>query len=212
MPYGDAWALQRRLVEARIADAVSDVVLFVEHPPVVTLGRKVRDEARVTLDGVPVFEVERGGDLTYHGDGQLVAYPIVALREGERDIGRYLRNLEAAILTTLAAFGVQGERRPPHTGAWVEDRKVASIGVALRGWVTYHGLALNVTDAPLRAFRRLSPCGLPGAVMTSLSELVSPPPTLRDVRDALVPALEAHLGLALRETTLASVEGGVLGA
>ena len=207
MPYGDAWALQRRLVEARIAGAVPDTVLFVEHPPVITLGRKVRDEARGTLAGVPVFEVERGGDLTYHGDGQLVAYPIVALGEGRSDIGRYLRALEAAVIDAIARFGLSAQRRAPHTGVWVGERKVASIGVALRSWVTYHGLAINVTDAPLEAFRKLVPCGLPGAVMTSLAQLAapSPPPSLPHVQAALIDTLASSLDLSLQPQSLAGL-------
>jgi lipoate-protein ligase B len=202
LEYGAAWALQKALVERRIAQEIPDALLLLEHDAVVTLGRKVRGEARALIEGTPTYEVERGGDLTYHGPGQLVVYPIVALPKSRRDLGRYLRDLEHAILGTLERFGVAGRREPGWTGVWVGERKIASLGVAVRKWVTYHGLALNVTDEPLEAFRRLSPCGLPGSVMTSLASEVArvggaDAPSPKDVADALANALADVLGLDL---------------
>jgi lipoate-protein ligase B len=198
------WALQKRLVERRLAGEIPDVLLLLEHEPVVTLGRSVRG-ARDLLPGVPVFEVERGGDLTYHGPGQLVGYPILLLPEGRRDLGRYLRDLEEALLRTLASFGVRGERRAGHTGVWYGGRKLASIGVAVRRWVTYHGFALNVST-DLQAFRALSPCGLPGDVMGSMAEALREAPRLEDVADAAARALAEVYGLDLVPSRLAETD------
>lgn len=197
-PYDTVWALQRHLVERRIAGLVPDVLLVLEHEPAVTLGRKVRPgQTREGLAGVPTFEVERGGDLTYHGPGQLVVYPILALPEPRRDVVRYLRDLEEGILRTLRHFGLDGARRDGLTGAWVGERKVASLGVAVRQWVTYHGLSLNVTAEPEHAFTRLSPCGLPGAVMSSMESLAGHPFALGPVADVLCAHLADLLEMAL---------------
>ena len=196
VPYGDAWALQRALVARRIAGLLPDTLLLLEHDPVVTLGRKVRGEARASA-GIPVFEIERGGDLTYHGPGQLVGYPIVLLPEPRRDLGRYLRDLEEIVIRAIGRFGVRGERRAGWTGVWVGERKIASLGIAVKRWVTYHGFALNVTDEPLAAFRKLNPCGLPGAVMTSLESCAQPAPSLAEVTDVIAHEAGVVLGLAL---------------
>jgi lipoate-protein ligase B len=139
-------------------------------------------------------EVERGGDATYHGPGQLVGYPILALAPGERDLHALLRNLEQALVDTCAAVGAEGAgRKPGWTGVWIGERKVASIGIAVRRWVTFHGFALNVaTD--LARFRAIHPCGLDAAVMTSLTEALSRPVTLDEVK----PLVARHLARALR--------------
>jgi len=158
-------------VAARQRDEVPDAICLVEHPHVITLGRSQKSWANVLAAGdVPVVEIERGGDVTYHGPGQLVAYPILRLDEGERDLHRFLRNLEEAILETVSALGVRGAgRKPGATGVWVdESRKVASIGIACRRWVTFHGLALNVTT-DLSYFARMNPCGFDAGVMTSVA-------------------------------------------
>ena len=143
--YLEALALQRRLVEQRARGEIADTLLLLEHPPVFTLGRR-RDAAANVLDpgDAPVVEVERGGDVTWHGPGQLVGYPILALDEGERDLHQVLRRLEAALIAVLAACGLEGGRREGYTGVWCGGAKVASLGIAVRSWVTYHGFALNV--------------------------------------------------------------------
>jgi lipoyl(octanoyl) transferase len=169
-PYEDVYQFQKTLVEQRICREIPDTLLLGEHPHVITLGRGTHLEnlLRQSLD-IPVVEIERGGDVTYHGPGQLVGYPILQLRDGECDLHRYLRNLEEVLIRVLAHYGLQGARKPGWTGVWVGERKIASIGVAVRKWVTYHGFALNISTQ-LECFNRINPCGLPAAVMTSLAE------------------------------------------
>lgn len=174
MPYGEAYTLQRDLLERRVADEVRDTLILVEHEPVVTVGRGADSSQLEGLD-LPVVEVERGGEATYHGPGQVVAYPIYALPEGRRDLHRYLRDLEEVLLRTLAEVDIVGRREAGATGVWIGQQKVASIGVALRRWVAWHGLALNVhTD--LSAFRGFRPCGLDAEVMTRVADHVEIPP------------------------------------
>ena len=174
MPYEDALTLQRGVAEARVAGRLaSDVLLLVEHPPVVTLGRSFQPEhLPTTVDdlrrrGIGVFEIERGGDITFHGPGQLVGYPIYDLREHRQDLHWYLRQLEAALIVALGQFGIEGDRNEGYTGVWTSGRKIASIGIHVKQWVTWHGFALNVTT-DLSLFDLIVPCGIPGVVMTSL--------------------------------------------
>jgi lipoyl(octanoyl) transferase len=174
--YREARRRQEELVEARIRGEVGDVLVLTEHDPVVTVGRGAAVEGLAEATGLPVVEVERGGEATYHGPGQLVAYPILALPPERRDLHRYLRDLEEVVIRVLAEVGVEGSRRQGLTGVWIGPRKVASIGVAVRRWVTWHGLALNLaTD--LAAFRSFKPCGLDPEVMTNVAEHVDLPPT-----------------------------------
>jgi len=169
--YDSTWALQRSLVSRRQEDAVPDILLLVEHPDVITLGRGAQAAQHVHAPGeMAVVEVERGGDVTYHGPGQLVGYPILKLEGPERDLHRYLRNLEEVLIRGIEPFGVIGERCPGYTGVWAQGRKLASIGVAVRRWVTMHGFALNVTT-DLSRFSGINPCGLDAAVMASLASL-----------------------------------------
>lgn len=173
--YADAHTLQKELVEARLAGETGDVLLLTEHEPVITIGRGADPAAFAHLE-LPVVEVERGGDATYHGPGQLVAYPILLLPEERRDLHRYLRDLEQVVIGVLGEVEVLGGRREGLTGVWVGERKICSIGVAVRRWVTWHGLALNLaTD--LAAFRSFKPCGLDPEVMTRLADHVEQPPT-----------------------------------
>jgi lipoate-protein ligase B len=181
VPYDKALATQRRLVTERQAGAIPDLLLLLEHPEVITVGRAPGGAAGVLAPGdVPVFEIERGGAATYHGPGQLVGYPILELAEGERDVGRYLRRLEDVLIAALARWGIAGERRPGWTGVWAAGHKLASIGVALRRWVTLHGFALNVTT-DLTRFAALRPCGLPAAVMGSIESLTGARPAVAEV-------------------------------
>jgi lipoate-protein ligase B len=175
VPYAEGHALQEELVEQRIRGEVGDVLVLLEHEPVVTVGRGT-DRAELSGLGLPVVEVERGGEATYHGPGQLVAYPILALPERRRDLHRYLRDLEDVVIGVLAEVDITGTRRPGLTGVWVADKKVCSIGVAVRRWVTWHGLALNLaTD--LGAFASFRPCGLDARVMTNVADHTELPPT-----------------------------------
>jgi lipoate-protein ligase B len=173
VPYEAAHALQQRLVQRRIAREVSDTLVLCEHDPVVTVGRSAVAPA-VGDASIPVVQVERGGEATFHGPGQLVAYPILELPEGRRDLRRYLRDLEAVVIGALAEVEVTGERREGLTGVWVAGRKVCSIGVAVRRWVTWHGLALNLR-ADLGAFATFEPCGLDPAVMANVEEFTELP-------------------------------------
>tara|TARA_R110002126_G_scaffold25583_6_gene87515 strand:+ start:27243 stop:27977 length:735 start_codon:yes stop_codon:yes gene_type:complete len=175
-PYDEVHALQQELVAKRIAGEIPDTLILVEHNAVVTLGRKSPDGDAADVD-VPKFEVERGGEATYHGPGQIVAYPIFLLPEGRRDLHAYLRDLEEVVLRVLDEVQVEGRRVDGKTGVWIGDQKVASIGVAVRRWVTWHGLALNVhTD--LNAFQSFQPCGLEPDVMTRLADHAAVPPAL----------------------------------
>jgi lipoyl(octanoyl) transferase len=202
-PFRDTWARQLALVEQRqqaAASEASDTLLVVEHPHVFTLGRRREAEANVLMPGdVEVIGIERGGDVTYHGPGQIVAYPIVLLEDGERDLHRYLRNLEEAVIATCARFGLTTDREPGKTGVWLTTstgmrRKLCSIGIACRKWVTFHGLALNVSS-DLGYFRRINPCGFEASVMTSMAEQLGTV-ELAAVRDVLAGELGRTLGRA----------------
>lgn len=199
--YAEVHELQKRMVQDRIADRVPDTVLLVEHAPVITLGRK-RTSAGNVVDahGWPVVEVERGGDATWHGPGQLVAYPIIRLVGARADLHRHLHALEDAAIAVCARFGVRAGRDPRNTGAWVTGvdgpaRKIASIGIACRQWVTWHGLALNV-DADLAAFGSIRPCGFDASIMTRIADHVDVCPTIDEVVPVLADALADALDLA----------------
>lgn len=174
---------------ARQAGTTPDTLVLVEHPEVITLGRSAKPENVLSADGVPVVPIERGGDATFHGPGQLVAYPIFFLREDERDLDRYLRGLEEVAIRTCAEHGLEGRRVPGRTGVWTgpaaEPRKLASIGIAVRKWVTLHGVALNVT-VDLARFAAINPCGLPAAVMTSMARELGQAPDFERVKRSLV--------------------------
>jgi len=201
-PYADVLALQHERVAQRQCGEIGDTLLLVEHDDVVTLGRR-RDAAKNVLvsNAFPVFEIERGGDATYHGPGQLVAYPIVLLQGDERDLHAYLRQLEEAMMLACADLGLATERNPGWTGVWVgsraglspDHRKLASIGIAVRRWVTFHGLALNVST-DLSKFAVMNPCGLEAQVMTSLSREFGRAVTLEEFKPLLVARLGETLG------------------
>ena len=190
VPYGEALELQRALARDRISRVIpEDVLLLVEHPPVVTLGRARTSTTHLTAPaallatrGVEVFEVERGGDVTFHGPGQLVGYPIIDLKRHRQDLHWYLRQIEGALIDALSTLGVPAARRDGLTGVWTTtNRKIASIGVHARDWVTWHGFALNVTT-DLSYFDLMVPCGIPGVEMTSIArELGAAPPGVADI-------------------------------
>jgi len=173
VPYAEALEWQRSLAQARIDGRLAnDVLLLLEHPAVVTLGRNSHAGHLLSRDGVEVFEIERGGDVTFHGPGQLVGYPIIDLTRHTPDLHWYLRTLEQALIDALAALGIPAERNPGYTGVWTGggsrgSRKIASIGIHVKQWVTWHGFALNVTT-DLSQFERMVPCGIPGVEMTSV--------------------------------------------
>ena len=169
--YQRAHALQQALVAARLRDQVGDTLLVLEHPHVYTLGRGADEKfILASLAQVPVIRVSRGGQVTYHGPGQVVGYPILKLEGPTRDVGRYLRQLEQVMIEALAQHGVGAQRRDQFTGVWIGARKIGSIGVGIRRWVTYHGLALNLST-DLSYFDSIVPCGIDGCEMTSLERL-----------------------------------------
>ncbi len=169
--YRAALRLQDAMVQARIADAIGDTLMLLEHPHVFTLGRGADPGfIRRQAPGVEVHRVSRGGQITYHGPGQLIAYPILKLEGAARDVGRYLRDLEAVVIDALAQIGIAAERRAGMTGVWIGGPKIASIGVGLRRWVTFHGFALNVA-CDLSYFDAIVPCGIAGCEMTSIAAL-----------------------------------------
>jgi lipoate-protein ligase B len=189
MPYEEALELQRALARERISGAIpEDMLLLVEHPPVVTLGRSAKARNLVSSaeylasKGVELFEVERGGDVTFHGPGQLVGYPIIDLKRHKLDLHWFLRQVEEALIRTLAEYSISAERNTGYTGVWTKGRKIASIGVHARDWVTWHGFALNVTT-DLSYFDLIIPCGIDGVTMTSIEREIGerrdlPPVTL----------------------------------
>jgi lipoyl(octanoyl) transferase len=172
--YAAALALQEMMVAARQLDQVGDTLLTLEHPHVFTLGRGADERyLRTPRDDVPVYRVSRGGQVTYHGPGQLVAYPILKLEGRDRDVHRYLRMIEDVMVAALAREGIAAGRHAGLTGVWVAERKIGSIGVGIRRWVTLHGFALNVCP-DLRFFDAIVPCGIDGCVMTSIAALGHP--------------------------------------
>lgn len=203
-PYGEAHALQEELLKARIDGRGEDTVLLLEHAEVITVGRQKGSLAHVLDPGdVPVVSVERGGDVTWHGPGQLVAYPIVRLEGARADLHRHLRSLEDAVIALLADLGLKAGRDPRNTGVWVDGRKVCSIGIACRRWVTWHGLALNVAP-DLAAFRRIAPCGFDPGIMTRLADHLDPCPTVDDLTGPLAHHLARTLGLVGQASPVSS--------
>jgi lipoate-protein ligase B len=186
--FGEVWNLQLETVAARQRNEVPDTLLLVEHPHVITLGRGAHRENVLRADGIPVFAIERGGDVTYHGPGQLVGYPILAFKDDERDLHLYMRRIEELLIRVSSDFGVSAGRRAGATGVWTEgesQRKLASIGVAVKKWVTMHGFALNVaTD--LSRFSVINPCGFEARVMTSLSNETGQPVEMDAVKRRVV--------------------------
>jgi lipoyl(octanoyl) transferase len=177
--YQDTLELQRDLCRQRVeGELADDLLLLVEHEPVITLGRGTRASslpisvAELERRGVQVHEVERGGDVTYHGPGQLVGYPIVDLRQHREDLHWYLRQLEAGLIQALGRLGIDAERRAGLTGVWTGGRKIASIGIHVKQWVTFHGFALNVSNN-LSPFELIVPCGIPDVQMTSVAHELS---------------------------------------
>jgi lipoyl(octanoyl) transferase len=210
MAYGPALELQQELIAGRKQGTAPDQLLLLEHPHVITLGRNGHLENLLASDeimeraGISFFPTDRGGDVTYHGPGQLVAYPILDLREWKRDVGAYVRTVEQAIIDTLAEYGIAAGRIPKLTGVWVGERKIAAIGVHISRWVTSHGLALNVST-DLSYFQYIVPCGLTKPV-TSMAQL-----GVRATLEEVSRTLAAHFGRVferemLSEATLLTAE------
>lgn len=188
--YADGLALQERLVRERQAGAVSDMLLLLEHEPVFTLGRNARSENvlfpahELRARGYDVFEAGRGGDVTYHGPGQVVGYPILDLSPDRRDVHRYVRDLEDVMIRTCADYGIDAQRVEGRTGCWVGPEKIGAIGVRIARWVTSHGFAFNVRN-DLAPFGLIVPCGIRDRGVTSLARLLGQEPALEDVMERL---------------------------
>jgi lipoyl(octanoyl) transferase len=195
-PYGEAHYLQQQLAERRKRDEIPDQFLLLEHPHVITLGRAanranvlIDDAARVQL-GVELFDTGRGGDVTYHGPGQLVGYPIIKLLPGHQDVRRYVRNIQEVLIRVARDFGVEAEGRDgDYIGVWVGDEKLAAIGIRISRWVTMHGFAFNVTT-DLNYFQLIVPCGIRGHGVTSLQKLLGHPVAM----DAVAQSVARHFG------------------
>lgn len=204
VPYREALAFQHRAVEMRAREESPDVLYIVEHDPVITVGRGGHlENLRVGAEelrrrGVDLVTVERGGDVTYHGPGQIVGYPIVSLAglPGGRDLHRYLRDLEEALIKTLQSFEIPAVRKPPYTGVWVGDHKVAAIGVAVRRWIAFHGFALNL-DPDLSHFDLIHPCGIQHLGVASIASILGTTPKRGDVLDRIATAFSRIWGRPL---------------
>ena len=198
--YKETWELQRRLVELRAQALVPDVLLLVEHPDVITMGKSAKPE-NVLSKRFPIYEVERGGDVTYHGYGQLVGYPIMDLTQRGKDIRRHVRSLETTLIQTLDHFGISAQRIEGRTGVWIgEQKKIASIGVAVRSWITFHGFALNVST-DLSCFSTINPCGYDSGVMTSMTDQLGRQVSISEVKEPLARAFAHVLDTELKTTS-----------
>jgi len=197
--YADVWNLQKALVERRTEDRIPDGLILVEHDPVATLGR--RGTRKDVLDtSLPVYEVERGGEATYHGPGQLVGYPILKMPD-RLEVKRLVTDLEEVLIRTCADFGIDASREGPERGVWVGGKKIASIGLAVHRNVTFHGFAHNVTT-DLREFLKIRPCGHEGGIMTSMQERLGRPVDLEDVKASVIVHFQNVFGVTLRRVSV----------
>lgn len=189
--YAEAWDLQKKIFSVKLEQRISDVLLFTEHEHVYTLGKAADDNhllaknEELSKKGVDVYWIDRGGDITYHGPGQIVGYPIIDLNQHYNDIHRYLRDIEEAIIRTLANYGITAGREPEFTGVWVKNEKIAAIGVKVSKWITMHGFALNI-NTDLSYFDRIIPCGIFHKGVTSLKNILGKEVSLTEVQRHLV--------------------------
>lgn len=188
--YGEAFERQKQRVEARKSGQCGDALIFTEHEPVYTIGLRkgaedhlIWDEAKLASQGIEVHKSNRGGDITYHGPGQIVGYPIISL-QSRKDLHAYLRDIEEVVIRTLAQLGLHASRREGKTGIWLDTRKICAIGVAVKSWLTYHGFALNV-DPDLSHFQGIVPCGITDGTVTSLAQELEKPIQIDEVKAAL---------------------------
>jgi lipoate-protein ligase B len=215
--YREAYRLQTDLLSRRINGDIGDTLLLLEHPPTITVGKSGRVEnilvspAELAEKGIPLFFVDRGGDVTYHGPGQLVGYPIIDLKNRGKDLHQYVHNLEEAVIRTLDDFGIRGGRDRSHRGVWVKQREIAAIGLRVSKWVTVHGFALNI-DADLEPFSLINPCGFSDRGATSMAALLSREVPLWAVTERILArfsdVFEAQLELASAQATEALARRG----
>jgi lipoyl(octanoyl) transferase len=209
VPYADGLELQRALVDDRKADRIPDTLLLLQHPHVVTIGVKKDGRAHIIAApeqlqarGVEVFETGRGGDVTYHGPGQIVGYPIIDLNPDRRDVHHYVRDLEEVMIRVCADYGVTAGRSKGFSGAWIGDAKIGAIGVRISRWVTSHGFAFNVTT-DVEFFDLIVPCGIADRGVTSLAKAIGRTPDIADVEDRFIEHFAAVFDRSAREATRA---------
>ena len=189
--YQEAYELQKELLQERLKGQIADTLLLLEHPPTITVGKAGKLEnvlvspAELATAGVSLILTDRGGDVTYHGPGQIVGYPILDLRERNRDAHQYVHNLEEVLIRTLADYGIESERDPSHAGVWVNDEEVAALGLSIHRWITMHGFALNV-NTDLNHFSLINPCGFTSKTATSLARLLGYKLSTGEVTDRLL--------------------------
>jgi lipoate-protein ligase B len=205
--YEPVWDFQKRIVEAKISQSLPDILILVEHLPVYTMG-KGADSGHLLIEAdvlkeenIPLFNVERGGDITWHGPGQLVCYPVFSLNRKNGDLHRFVYLLEEAIILTLKEFKLDGRREENARGVWVDDKKIASIGLAVRGRTVYHGVALNISP-DMSFFDWIIPCGLSDVRMCSMSNLLGKPVSVAMVKEVYMGMMAGLFGLLLSPITL----------
>ncbi|MDH4037441.1 MAG: lipoyl(octanoyl) transferase LipB [Candidatus Krumholzibacteria bacterium] len=210
VPYAAAFTTQKREVERLQRGEGDDVLLYVQHPHVITVGRNatasaiLADRRLIASRGCEIVTTDRGGDVTYHGPGQLVGYPILRLEGSRRDIRRYVYDLEGVLIAALADFGVFADRHPVHRGVWVQNRKIASLGIRISRWVTCHGFALNVST-DLSFFSLMNPCGIAGCTMTSLEREMLSPVSMNAVRESVTRHFGPIMGRHMQEESIVHV-------
>ncbi len=189
--YQEAYNLQRTLHQQRVERKISDVLLLLEHPPTITIGKSgtldnvLVSRKRLAQEGMSLFFINRGGDVTYHGPGQLVGYPIVDLRQRGKDLHSYVKKLEEVLLRTLRDFSIDGDRDGCHPGVWVNEQEIAAIGLSLRNWVSMHGFALNI-NVDLEHFSFINPCGFSDRRATSMSKILGSQIPMQEARNSLI--------------------------
>ena len=213
VPYEEAFDLQKKLVELRIQDKINDTLILLEHPPVFTITRKdtikniLVSPDELKEKGIAVCKTNRGGDITYHGHGQLVGYPIMDLKEHGKDLHKYIRNIEEMIINLLTDYGISAHRDKRHPGVWVEEEKIAAIGISVKSsWITMHGFSLNI-NPDLDHYSLIIPCGITDKGVTSLSKLLGTSISHKDVRQKLIQHYEEVFNLNTRKTTLEEIYG-----
>ena len=203
--YEDALKIQHGLVNQRRLGIISDSILILEHPPVFTIGRSgsrenlLADESALIQKGIKVIDADRGGDITFHGPGQIVSYPILDLKNRSMDLHRYLRDLEEVAISFLKIYGVRGSRKKEATGVWVDESKIVSIGIAAKDWITYHGLSVNV-NVDTGFFSMINPCGFKDLKVTSLKDILSRRLPMREAKDKLLDELKNMFGPKIMES------------
>jgi lipoate-protein ligase B len=208
--YEEAYDLQKRILAEKAAGQEEDTMLLLEHPPTLTLGKSGKlknllvEREELAHKGIPLHFTDRGGDITYHGPGQLVVYPIIDLRKRGKDIHRYVYDLQEAVIKTLADFSIVGERDQKHVGVWVGQDKICAIGVAVHQWITMHGLALNV-DPDLNSFSLITPCGIMGRGVTSMARLRERAPSLEEVINCFLAHFSRVFSLTMEQGSIDQV-------